>query len=111
MDLHFTDEQRRFRAEMQDWLRDNLERPWLEELRDPANDEDALFEKRRQWQAKLHEAGYLGMDWPAEWGGRGATAVEKAAFLERASMQERSAMLGRATMQEKQSMFERALVE
>ena len=75
-------EQRRFRAEIQAWLHDNLERPWLEELRDPANDEDALFEKRRRWQAKLHEAGYLGMDWPPEWGGRGATPVEKAIFQE-----------------------------
>jgi len=82
MDLRFTEEHERFRAELRGWLTRNLERPWIEELRDPANDEDSLFEKRRAWQHKLNEAGYLGMDWPKEWGGRGATAVEKAIFTE-----------------------------
>ena len=82
MDLRFTEEHERFRAELRGWLTRNLERPWIEELRDPANDEDTLFEKRRTWQRKLNEAGYLGMDWPTQWGGRGATAVEKAIFTE-----------------------------
>ena len=40
------------------------------------------MELRREWQKKLYEAGYLGMDWPPEWGGRGATEVEKAIFEE-----------------------------
>jgi alkylation response protein AidB-like acyl-CoA dehydrogenase len=39
-----------------------------------------LVEVRRAWQKKLHQAGYLGMNWPKEWGGRGASAVEKALF-------------------------------
>ena len=33
---------------------------------------------RRQFQKKLNDAGYLGMGWPTEWGGRGATQVEEA---------------------------------
>ncbi len=65
-----------------EWLRQNLARPWIEEQRDPANDDDKLFEIRRGWQRKMNDAGYLGMDWPREWGGRGATAVEKAIFTE-----------------------------
>jgi len=82
MDLHFTEDHQRFRAELRSWLRTNLTRPWIEELRDRANDEDRLFEIRRAWQRRLNDAGYLGMDWPKEWGGRGATAVEKAIFTE-----------------------------
>ncbi|HVP27993.1 MAG TPA: acyl-CoA dehydrogenase family protein [Myxococcota bacterium] len=82
MDLRFTEGHERFRAELRSWLRTHLKRPWIEELRDPANDEDRLFEIRRAWQRQLNEAGYLGMDWPREWGGRGATAVEKAIFTE-----------------------------
>jgi len=82
MDLRFNETHERFRAELRAWLRTHLERPWIEELRDRANDEDKLFEIRRGWQRKLNEAGYLGMDWPKEWGGRGATAVEKAIFTE-----------------------------
>jgi alkylation response protein AidB-like acyl-CoA dehydrogenase len=82
MDLRFTPEHERFRHELRDWLATNLERPWIDEQRNPANDDDRLFEIRRRWQAKLNEAGYLGMDWPREWGGRGATAVEKAIYTE-----------------------------
>ncbi len=82
MDLSFSEEQQRFRAELLEWLAENLERSWTEERRDPANDETALFEIRRRWQAKLHAAGYLGMNWPEAWGGRGATAVEMGIFRE-----------------------------
>jgi len=82
MDLAFSAEHERFRRELRAWLAANLERPWLEELRDPRNDEDSLFEIRRRWQAKLNAAGYLGVNWPKEWGGRGATAVENAIFQE-----------------------------
>jgi len=76
MDLRFTEEQLKFRDELRAWLDANLPRTYTEEVRDPANDADALVELRRRWQKKLHEAGYLGMGWPPEWGGRGATAVE-----------------------------------
>jgi alkylation response protein AidB-like acyl-CoA dehydrogenase len=78
MDLRLSPEHLRFRDEVRAWLAANLERPWRDELRDPAATEDGLIAVRRAWQKRLHAAGYLGMDWPAEWGGRGGTAVEKA---------------------------------
>src|SRR5258705_621881 len=68
------------RAGLGRWLRANMPRPWREELRDPKQTEDSLMELRRAWQGKLYHAGYLGMDWPSEWGGRGATEVEKSLF-------------------------------
>src|SRR4029077_14214144 len=64
------------------WLAANMRRPWREELRDSAATEDGLMEFRRAWQKKLYHAGYLGMDWPREWGGRGVGEVEKAIFDE-----------------------------
>ncbi len=82
MDLAFTAEQNAFRAELRSWLGANLKRGWSEEVRDPSHDADSLVEVRRAWQRKLHDAGYLGMGWPAEWGGRGATAVEEAILQE-----------------------------
>ncbi len=78
MDLQFTEHHLKFRDELRAWVRANLPRPWREEWRDPRATEDSLFELRRQWQRKLYGAGYRGMDWPPEWGGRGATEVEKA---------------------------------
>ncbi len=82
MDLRFTEEHEEFRAELRRWLAANLERCWQQEVRDPDHDEHSLFELRRRWQRKLNEAGYLGMGWPPEWGGRGASAIEQAILEE-----------------------------
>lgn len=78
MDLRLSAEHLKFRDEARAWLQANLRRPWREEWRDPNATEDSLMELRRNWQRKLHQGGYLGIDWPKEWGGRGATQVEKA---------------------------------
>jgi alkylation response protein AidB-like acyl-CoA dehydrogenase len=78
MDLRFTSEQQAFQQEVRAWIARNLERPYTAYEKDPAYDADGLVEVRRAWQRKLNDAGYLGMGWPAEWGGRGATEVEEA---------------------------------
>ena len=36
---------------------------------------DSQFEFLRDWQRKVYEAGYLGMAWPEEYGGRGMPQV------------------------------------
>jgi len=77
MDLQLSREHLRFRNELRAWLAAHLPRPWREELRDPRATETSLIELRRAWQKNLYQAGYLGMDWPEEWGGRGGTEVEK----------------------------------
>jgi alkylation response protein AidB-like acyl-CoA dehydrogenase len=64
-------------------FRDEL-RAWLDANnpgREPAGDEDA-FEFRRAWQRRVHEAGWAGVSWPTQYGGRGATLVEQAIFNE-----------------------------
>lgn len=78
MDLRFTDDQQKFQREVRAWIAAELERPFTEEVRDHAHDADSLVEVRRRWQKKLNDAGYLGMRWATEWGGRGATEVEEA---------------------------------
>jgi len=82
MDLQLSEQHQRFRDELRAWLASNLERPWRDHLRESGATEDRLVEVRRGWQRKLHAAGYLGLDWPREWGGRGLTAVEKTIFEE-----------------------------
>ena len=78
MDLQFSDEAIQFRDELRAWLKDNLPRPYIEEVRNSDASEDSLVEVRRNFQKKLNDAGYIGMGWPTEWGGRGATDVEEA---------------------------------
>jgi alkylation response protein AidB-like acyl-CoA dehydrogenase len=82
MDLTFTADHESFRTEARSWIAANLDKTWSDITRDPANDEHALIEARRQWQRKLNGAGYLGMAWPREWGGRGASQVEEAILAE-----------------------------
>src|ERR687891_1263042 len=76
MNFEFTEEQERFRKEVGSWLERNLP----DDLRGKAfaasrADRDEVA-RLRWWQKKLYEAGYVGMDWPREFGGRGASLTE-----------------------------------
>lgn len=75
MDFTLTDSERHFRDELRAWLDAN---PAGEA---PAGDE-ASFEFRRDWQRRMYEAGWVGLHWPEEYGGRGASPVELAIFNE-----------------------------
>ena len=80
MDLTLSPQEQAFRDELRDWLEQN--NPGQE----PSGEED-MFKFRRSWQAKLHEAGYAGLSWPEEYGGRGATLIEQAIFNEEMARQ------------------------
>jgi alkylation response protein AidB-like acyl-CoA dehydrogenase len=75
VDLTLSPAEEAFRDEFRAWLEAN------NPGREPAGDEEG-FEFRRAWQRKLHEAGWAGVSWPREYGGRGATLVEQAIFNE-----------------------------
>lgn len=62
-----------FRAEARDWLADQVLPPLGE-------DADARFDGLRRWQARLAEAGWLGLTWPLDCGGRGLSALHQAVF-------------------------------
>jgi alkylation response protein AidB-like acyl-CoA dehydrogenase len=75
VDLTLSPAEEAFRDELRSWLESN--HPGDE----PSGDEPA-FEFRRDWQRKLHEAGWAGVSWPKDYGGRGATLIEQAIFNE-----------------------------
>jgi alkylation response protein AidB-like acyl-CoA dehydrogenase len=79
MDFEYTPEQQAFRDEFRRWLAKNLPPDLC--LDDPADDRVAsdreTFERRRAWQKTMHEAGWVGISWPKEYGGRGATLIER----------------------------------
>jgi hypothetical protein len=66
-----------FRTEIAAWFRDN--RPPEPDFLLPESfmevGTDAQFEYLRNWQRKIYEAGYLGMAWPAAYGGGGRPQV------------------------------------
>ena len=75
MDLTLSPAEEAFRDELREWLAAN------NPGREPAGDE-AAFQFRLDWQRQLHDAGWAGVSWPKEYGGRGATLVEQAIFNE-----------------------------
>jgi alkylation response protein AidB-like acyl-CoA dehydrogenase len=75
VDLTLSAEETAFRDELREWLAANSPG------REPVGDEE-LFHFRRAWQRRLNDAGYAGLSWPTEYGGRGATLVQQAIFFE-----------------------------
>jgi len=75
VDLTLSPEELRFRDEIRAWLDQNHPGP-------APQDTEQNFDFRLAWQRTLHEAGYAGIAWPREYGGRGATLVEQAIFNE-----------------------------
>jgi hypothetical protein len=72
-----------FRAEVRDWLADNLvgEFAALKGLGAPGR-EDEAFEERRAWNQHLAAAGLTCLGWPVEHGGRGLSVAHRVAFYE-----------------------------
>jgi len=74
VDLSWTPEEAAFAAEIRDWLADNLERP----------PDFAAFDEEvewgRRWQARLAAGRWVGLSWPTEYGGRGASPLRVAIF-------------------------------
>jgi alkylation response protein AidB-like acyl-CoA dehydrogenase len=57
-------------------------RAWLAEQKppEPTDDSERRFDDLRRWQRCLFDAGWLGLTWPVECGGRGLTALHQATF-------------------------------
>ena len=76
MDLSDRPEEAAFRAEARAWLDANAKRKvnrrdsWRPQTDDP-------MAEHKAWQAKLHDGGWACLHWPEEYGGRGATPIER----------------------------------
>ncbi|HEX3839641.1 MAG TPA: acyl-CoA dehydrogenase family protein [Acidimicrobiales bacterium] len=79
MDLRYTEAEQKFRSGLRDWLAETL--PTLP-LKPSPNDWPARRAYDTHWQRRLFDAGYAGVDWPMEGGGRGSSPVEQLIFKE-----------------------------
>jgi len=73
MDLSYTEEEESFRAQVRKWIAEHA--PKRGEL---IGDLDAA----RAWQRELHAAGFLGVGWPAEYGGARLSKIQQAILNE-----------------------------
>lgn len=92
--MDFTDslEDSAFRAELAAWLESVV--PSLGPSPESLEDKLPWWQN---WQEKLHAAGYAGLSWSKQFGGRGATVIQQAIFFEecdRAGAPERINILG-----------------
>jgi alkylation response protein AidB-like acyl-CoA dehydrogenase len=80
MDLNLNPNEQRFRDEFRAWLETNVPEEWKGNTN--AEDREDYIEYLRDWQRKLYNGGWAGISWPKDYGGRGATLIEQAIFLE-----------------------------
>ncbi|HYV58871.1 MAG TPA: acyl-CoA dehydrogenase family protein, partial [Acidimicrobiia bacterium] len=79
MDLRYSESDELFRAELRSWLEQTL--PQLPN-RPSWNDWAGRRRYDTDWQRRLFDAGYAGINWPREFGGRDASPSEQLVFLE-----------------------------
>lgn len=79
MDLRYSASDEQFRAELRSWLEKAVPEHGAPP---PLHDWQARRAYDTGWQRKLHEAGYACIDWPKEYGGRGASPIQQLVYFE-----------------------------
>ncbi|HMC04168.1 MAG TPA: acyl-CoA dehydrogenase family protein, partial [Actinomycetota bacterium] len=82
MDFRWSAEDEVFRDEVRSWLNEHLvgEYAALGSGGGPAD--ETGWDVRLEWEKNLGEAGWIGLGWPKEYGGRGATITQQLIFNE-----------------------------
>ncbi len=94
MDLGFTSDEEAFRQEVRDWIEKNLPSEWRNKGVGGFREEEET-DLQRQWQHRLHEAGWLKLAWPKQAGGREASPVMQAIYQEEMAKAGAPIILGR----------------
>ena len=78
MDFTLTPEQESFREEVRSWLGKHLPKDWVARVRQSGDvPRPDAYEFLKGWQRQMYEAGFVGLTWPKEAGGRGLTFMEE----------------------------------
>jgi alkylation response protein AidB-like acyl-CoA dehydrogenase len=81
VDLNLTPQELAFRDEVRAWFSQNVPKDWVKR-RNAEESMEARFAYLRTWQRKLYDAGWAGISWPKEYGGRGASLMQQVIFIE-----------------------------
>jgi len=86
MDFAYSPKEEAFRKEVRDWLAENMKElpEWWSrpDVAGPEIDSEEYHQFGLWWHRKLYDAGFVGIAWPKEYGGRGATLLEQVVFGE-----------------------------
>lgn len=83
MDFSYTPEEEAFRQELRNWLEPNLK----EHRQVWGDDKDEFVQHPSSpasiaWHKRMHAGGWVGLNWPQAYGGRGASMMEQVIFTE-----------------------------
>ncbi len=87
MDFNFSAEDEAFREEFRSWLHANLPKGKAEDAGDSMREDVSEgspdeWKRRVEWHKKMHAGGWVGIGWPKEYGGRGATLTQQIIYNE-----------------------------
>jgi len=78
VDFTLTPEQEAFRSRVRAWLKAHMPQEWTSRVMASSDvPRPEAYDFLRDWQRKLYEAGFIGLTWPREYGGRGLTFMEE----------------------------------
>ena len=80
MELTYAPEDEAFRAEIRNWLQENLPKGWFDKGFEMSNDERKKFND--EWPSKLFQGGWICATWPKEYGGKGLTTMQGVVLAE-----------------------------
>lgn len=66
---------------MRAWFTANVPKDWIKR-RNAEESMEARFAYLRAWQRKMFDAGWAGVSWPTEYGGRGVSLMQQVIFIE-----------------------------
>ena len=79
MDLRYSKSDEEFRVELRGWLEQEVPKHGVSP---DQNDWEGRVEYDTSWQRKLFDAGFAGINWPKEFGGREASVSEQLVYYE-----------------------------
>lgn len=86
MDFNPSPEDEAFRRELRAWLDANLpESERIPPIDFMFEESDEQWQRRLRWHQKMHAAGWVGISWPREYGGRGASLTQRLIYADEIS--------------------------
>ena len=80
MDVDLAPQEAAFREEVRQWLSDHLVGDFAAHRGVGSPTDDTAWEVRVAWEKELAAGGWLGLTWPEEYGGRGASLAQEVVF-------------------------------
>ncbi len=80
MDLSYPADAEAFRAEIREWLVENLPAGWFDDGFEMSDEERRAFNV--DWPKRLFEGGWICATWPTEYGGKGLTTMQGVVLAE-----------------------------